>query len=107
MKVGIDSYCYHRFMGGAYPDLERDPGFRLTVFDVLARARALGVDGVSIEACFLPAIDVPLLERLAATLADYRYGRGVIRTACRPAPIPRLPTISCAISAMRARSAPA
>ena len=40
MKVGIDSYCYHRFMGGAYADLERDPGFRLTVFDVLARARA-------------------------------------------------------------------
>jgi sugar phosphate isomerase/epimerase len=72
MKVGIDSYCYHRFMGGAYPDLERDPGFRLTVFDVLARARALGVDGVSIEACFLPAIDAPLLDRLAAMLAGYR-----------------------------------
>ena len=73
MKVGIDSYCYHRFMGGAYPDLERDPGFRLTVFDVLARARALGVHGVSIEAC---------LRREVDTLASFR-DRGA--TASAPA----------------------
>jgi len=72
MKDGIDSYCYHRLMGGAYPELEREPSVRLTAFDVLDRAHALGVDGVSIEACFLPVIDAALLERLSGMLIDYR-----------------------------------
>ena len=72
MKVGIDSYCYHRFLGGAYPDLEREAETRMTAFDVLDRAHALGVEGVSIEACFLPPVDTPLLDELAAKLAEYQ-----------------------------------
>lgn len=66
MKIGIDSYCYHRFLGGAYPDLERDPGLRLSMFDILDRASALGVDGVSIEACFLPTLEAAFVDELAA-----------------------------------------
>ena len=29
MKVGIDSYCYHRYFGEVYPD-QKDPGVRWT-----------------------------------------------------------------------------
>lgn len=54
MKIGIDSYCYHRFFGDWYPDLQTDPGRRMTVWEFLDRARALGVEGVSLECCYLP-----------------------------------------------------
>ena len=54
MKIGIDSYCYHRFFGDWYPDLQTDPGRRMTVWDFLDRAHALGAEGVSLECCYLP-----------------------------------------------------
>ena len=54
MRLGIDSYCYHRFFGDWYPDLQTDPGRRMTVWDFLDRAHALGAEGVSLECCYLP-----------------------------------------------------
>jgi sugar phosphate isomerase/epimerase len=53
MKVGIDSYCYHRFFGEVYPD-QKPPAKKMTVQDFLARAKELKVDGVSLESCFFP-----------------------------------------------------
>ncbi len=53
MKVGIDSYCYHRFFGEVYAQ-QRPPAKAMTVEDFLDRAKALGVDGVSLESCFIP-----------------------------------------------------
>lgn len=70
VKLAIDSYCYHRYFGEWYAGLQEDPGTRMTVWDFLARARELGVQGVSLESCFLPWQDVAFVERLAATLAD-------------------------------------
>ena len=67
MKLGIDSYTYHRFFGDWYPDLQADPGRRMTVFDFLDRAVELGVAGVSLEACYLPADDA-FIDRLRETL---------------------------------------
>ena len=29
MKVAIDSYCYHRYFGEIYPNLQADPGTRI------------------------------------------------------------------------------
>ncbi|MEW5974682.1 MAG: sugar phosphate isomerase/epimerase family protein [Acidobacteriota bacterium] len=52
MKIGIDSYCYHRYFGEVYP-FQADPGRRWTTDDFLNRAQSLGVDGVSLESCFL------------------------------------------------------
>jgi sugar phosphate isomerase/epimerase len=49
MKVAIDSYCYHRYFGEVYPDLEQAPQYRMSVSDFLARARGFDVQGVSIE----------------------------------------------------------
>ena len=39
MKVGIDSYCYHRYFGEVYPD-QVDPGVRWTFHDFVNRAAA-------------------------------------------------------------------
>ena len=54
MKVGIDSYCYHRFFGEVYPD-QKPPAKRMTMQDFLVRARELKVDGVSLKSSFLPS----------------------------------------------------
>ncbi len=75
MKLAIDSYCYHRYFGESYPGLQRDPGKRMTVWDFLKRARKHGVDGVSIEACFLPQLDDDFLARLRDTLDEYGFDR--------------------------------
>ena len=40
MKVGIDSYCYHRFFGEVYPD-QKPPAKNMTMEDFLARAKEL------------------------------------------------------------------
>ena len=53
MKIGIDSYCYHRFFGEVYPE-QAAPGKRMTLDDFLDRAHQLGVDGVSLESCYIP-----------------------------------------------------
>jgi sugar phosphate isomerase/epimerase len=68
MKIGIDSYCYHRFFGDWYPDLQTDPGRRMTVWDFLDRADALGVAGVSLECCYLPEPTDAFLGRLRERL---------------------------------------
>jgi sugar phosphate isomerase/epimerase len=74
MKIGVDSYCYHRYFGEIYPNLQSDPGSRMTVWDFLKRARKHGVDGVSIESCFLQ-IDDAFLGKLRDALDDYRFER--------------------------------
>jgi sugar phosphate isomerase/epimerase len=56
MKVGIDSYCYHRYFGEVYPDQE-DPGVRWTFHDFVNRAAELDVDGVSLESCFFESLE--------------------------------------------------
>jgi sugar phosphate isomerase/epimerase len=53
MKLAIDSYCYHRQFGDAYP-WQAPPRRRMTIWDFLRRARQLKVAGVSLEACYLP-----------------------------------------------------
>jgi sugar phosphate isomerase/epimerase len=54
MRIGLDSYSYHRLLGELRRG-EEDPGNRLPNGGpaVVAEARKLGVDGVSLETCFL------------------------------------------------------
>lgn len=69
MKIGIDSYCYHRQFGDWYAGLQDDPGRRWTVWDFLAAAQGHGAEGVSLEACYLGDHLTPAgLERLRAAL---------------------------------------
>lgn len=74
MKVGIDSYCYHRFFGEVYPD-QKSPAKDMTMDDFLARAKELDVDGVSLESCFLPTFDEGWLKELKGKLDEYGLDR--------------------------------
>jgi sugar phosphate isomerase/epimerase len=74
MKVGIDSYCYHRFFGEVY-DQQVKPPKEMTLEDFLKRAHALGVDGVSLESCFIPRFDRPYLSEIKGMLDEYGMDR--------------------------------
>jgi sugar phosphate isomerase/epimerase len=74
MKVGIDSYCYHRFFGEVYPDQDK-PAKNMTMKDFLIRAKELKVDGVSLETCFLESKEKSYLEELNAMLTEYGFER--------------------------------
>lgn len=71
MKIGIDSYCFHRFFGEVYPF--QDPPERVrTVDDFIDFAKGLDVDGVSLETCFLPSLEDSYLKELGAKLKQYK-----------------------------------
>lgn len=74
MKVGIDSYCYHRFFGEVYPD-QKPPAKNMTMQDFLKRAKELKVDGVSLESCFFPSTDEAFFKDLKAQLDEYKFDR--------------------------------
>ncbi|HVV59000.1 MAG TPA: TIM barrel protein [Gaiellaceae bacterium] len=67
MRVGIDSYSYHRLLGEIRPGEPPPPG-RLADGGaaVVAEARALGVDGVALETCYLGPPSRDLATSLAA-----------------------------------------
>lgn len=72
MKIGIDSYCYHRWFGEVYDMQEKPAKFR-TVDDFLALAKRLDVDGVSLETCFLPSLDDGYLTELGAKIKEFGF----------------------------------
>jgi sugar phosphate isomerase/epimerase len=69
MKVGIDSYCYHRYFGEIYPDQE-DPGTRWTIIDFVNRAGELEVDGVALDSCFFESFEPSYFEEMKGVLDD-------------------------------------
>jgi sugar phosphate isomerase/epimerase len=74
MKVGIDSYCYHRFLGEVYPH-QSAPDKQLTMEDFIKRAKELEVDGVSLESCFFPRFDAAYLSEIKGMLDEYNFDR--------------------------------
>jgi sugar phosphate isomerase/epimerase len=74
MKVGIDSYCYHRFFGEVYPD-QKKPSKTMTLEDFIKRGKDLGVDGLSLESCFFPSFDAKYLADVKAMLDAYKLDR--------------------------------
>ena len=75
MKIGIDSYCYHRFFGEVYP-FQNDPPKRMTLEDFIARAKELGVDGVSLESCFVDLRnDAGYMQSVKEQLDEYKLNR--------------------------------
>jgi sugar phosphate isomerase/epimerase len=70
MKIGIDSYCYHRFFGEVYPQ-QPAPAKRMTLENFLDRAHKLKVDGVSLEACFFPDYSPAFLGGVRKQLEEW------------------------------------
>jgi 3-oxoisoapionate decarboxylase len=91
MKIGIDSYCYHRLFGEVYPEQQPAP-VKMTQEDFLRRARELGVDGVSLESCYVNP-DLAYLASIKDTLDASGLDRvwawghpdGLEGGACEPA----------------------
>jgi sugar phosphate isomerase/epimerase len=75
VKLGIDTYCYHRYFGEIYPDIERDPGSRMTLRDFLLRAKQLDVEGVSLESCFFPATDDRSIAEVREAVDEFGFER--------------------------------
>ncbi len=74
LKVGIDNYSYHRFFGEVYPQ-QVAPDKDMTTDDFLKRAKELGVDGVSLESCFIQSFEEDYLKELKGKLDDYGFDR--------------------------------
>jgi len=75
MKIGIDSYCFHRFFGEVYPEQQQPPKF-MTLEDFIEFAKELSVDGVSLESCFIPQReDKGYMADVKALLDQYNLDR--------------------------------
>lgn len=74
MKVGIDSYCYHRYFGEIY-DIQPRTDIKWSYEKFISRAKQLGVDGVNLETCFLPSIEDGYILSLKRLLDDYKMER--------------------------------
>ena len=74
MKIGIDSYCYHRFFGEVYPQQQK-PDREMTLEGFIDRAVELEVDGVSLESCFIPRFDPSYLSEVKGRLDEHGLDR--------------------------------
>ncbi len=76
MKVGIDSYCFHRYFGEVYPHQTAPAESEMmTMADFLFFAKELDVDGVSLESCFFPSFEKEWFIDLKAQLDEYGFDR--------------------------------
>ncbi len=74
LKVGIDSYCYHRYFGEFYPE-QTAAGSSYTMEKFLDRATELGCEGVSLESCFFPEFGDTYLSQLRTKLDQFGFDR--------------------------------
>lgn len=68
MKIAVDSYCYHRYFGEFYAELELPPQVTMSLDDFIDRAAQHGVSGVSIESFMLKDPSAKYLETLRGKL---------------------------------------
>jgi sugar phosphate isomerase/epimerase len=76
MKVGVDTYSYHRLFGEIYPN-QIDPGQRWEFDQAIDEAIRLGVDGISLETCFMPRFDQDYLAQIKEKLDEHNLERMV------------------------------
>lgn len=71
MKIGIDSYCFHRYFGEIYPGLQTDPGTRWRMErEFIDFALTQQIDEVALESCFFDALDDGLCAEIRGRLDD-------------------------------------
>ena len=69
MKVGVDSYSYHRLFGEIYPN-QVDPGKRWEFEQCIDEAVRIGAEGISLETCLMPRFDEEYLSKIKRKLDD-------------------------------------
>lgn len=71
MKLGIDSYSFHRYFGEVYPDLQQDPGITWDMTeDFVPFAATQDVEEVALESIFFPVFDDGYCANLSAALDE-------------------------------------
>jgi sugar phosphate isomerase/epimerase len=71
LKIGIDSYCFHRYFGEIYEDTQTDPGTRWRMEkEFLDWALPMDVDEIALESCFFDALDDGLCAEIRARLDE-------------------------------------
>lgn len=79
MRIGIDSYSFHRFFGEVYPDLQEDPGKQWTMEgDFIEYAKAQGAEEVALETCFFTSTDPGYLADMKARVDDAGFEGRVV-----------------------------
>jgi len=74
MKIGIDSYCYHRFFGDVYKQ-QKKPAKDVTLEWFLKRAHELKVDGVAVEPPLVSRLEASYLSEVKGMLDEYKLDR--------------------------------
>ncbi len=74
MKIGIDSYCYHRFFGEVYDNQDR-PEQNISFEVFLEKTALLDIDGLSLESCFIPNYNDDYLISIKNKLDELKYDR--------------------------------
>lgn len=76
LRVGIDSYTYHRRFGEVRPsEVPVDAGW--TTWQVVDRCSEMGVDGISLETCYLDSTSERHLSELRRVLDDAGLDRAL------------------------------
>jgi hypothetical protein len=74
LKLGIDSWSYHRYLG-KISDTEPFTGIRWTTEQFLNRAKDLGAQGVSLETILLESTEGDYISKLRVLLDRFDMKR--------------------------------
>jgi hypothetical protein len=74
MKIGIDSYCYHRFWGDVATG-QKPTSVKHDLAWFLKRANELKVDGVAVEPPLIARFDSSYLSEVKGMLDEYKLDR--------------------------------
>ena len=74
LKIGIDSYCFHRLFGEVYPH-QYQVAADFSLLDFLNFSERMGVDGVSLESCFFPEFSSEYLSEVRGWLDEKGFDR--------------------------------
>jgi len=61
MKIGVDSYSFHRFFGDIYPG-QKDPGIIWNLRDFINHVSKLPIEALAFETCFLPSREEEIIH---------------------------------------------
>ncbi|ENV76276.1 sugar phosphate isomerase/epimerase [Acinetobacter ursingii] len=72
MKIAIDSYCFHRYFGEIYPDLEQSPSQKMNLLECIQLCTTFGIEGISIESFMLDCPSQQDIQQLKQILIQHQ-----------------------------------
>lgn len=79
MRIGIDSYSFHRYFGEVYPEIQEDPGTRWTMEgDFIDYAIAQQAEEVALETLFFTSTDAGYLDELKSRVDEGGFAQRIV-----------------------------